>query len=133
MPTFDPSSPYSSREAPECSKDTSVVPTITPLLVWAQKTLEFAGFEIDILFGSHQNRSEFALMTEVLTIDNPFTYDQSKDKIKWEKSMIVKYDSLVKNKTWTLVPLHPRKNLVGCKRIYKRNFIADGEIEKHKD
>ena len=46
--------------------------------------------------------------------------------------MIVEYDSLMKKKTWTLVPLPPRKNLVGYKWIYKTKFIAEGQIEKNK-
>jgi hypothetical protein len=46
-------------------------------------------------------------MTKVLATNDPSTYAQAKDKPKWEKEMTVEYDSLMKNKTWTLVPLPP--------------------------
>ena len=46
--------------------------------------------------------------------------------------MTVEYESLMKNKTWSLVPLHVGKNFVGCKWVYKTNFIAEGQIEKYK-
>ena len=46
--------------------------------------------------------------------------------------MNAEYNSLMRNKTWTLVPLPHRNNLVGCKWIYKTKFIAEGKIEKHK-
>ena len=102
----------------------------TTLTVWARKTLESASSEIGILSDTHQTRSDFALMTKVLATDDPFTYAQTKDKPKWEKAMTGEYDSLMKNKTWTLVPIPPRKNLVGCKWIYKPKFTADGQTKK---
>ena len=37
----------------------------------------------------------------------------------------------MKYKTWTIDPLLPEKNLVGCKWIYKTNISANGHIEKH--
>ena len=37
----------------------------------------------------------------------------------------------MKYKTWTIVPLPPGKNLVGCKWIYKTNISANGHVEKH--
>ena len=46
--------------------------------------------------------------------------------------MTAEYDSLMKNKTWSLIPLPLGKNLVGCKWVYKTKFIVDEHIEKDK-
>ena len=46
--------------------------------------------------------------------------------------MTTEYDSLMKNKTWSLVPLPSGIKLVGCKWVYKTKFTADGQIEKYK-
>ena len=50
-------------------------------------------------------------------------YAQDKDKPVWDKSMALEYDSLIKNKTCTLAPLPPGKNLVECKWIYKTRLL----------
>jgi len=72
------------------------------------------------------------LAIDVPSINVPSIDAQAKDKLEWEKSMTTEYDSLMKNKTWTLVLLPPGQNLVGCKWIYKTKFIAERQIEKHK-
>ena len=46
--------------------------------------------------------------------------------------MTAQYDSLMKNKTWSLVPLPLGKILVGFKWVYKTKFTVDGQIEKYK-
>ena len=46
--------------------------------------------------------------------------------------MTAKYASLMKNKTWSLIPLLVGKNLVGCKWVYKTKFTVEGQIENYK-
>lgn len=41
-------------------------------------------------------------------------------------------EALLKQKTWTLVPLPPYKNLVGCKWIYKVKRNHDGSVARYK-
>ena len=53
-------------------------------------------------------------------------------KPQWEQAMTTEYESLMKNKTWSLVPLPIGKNLVVCKWVYKNKFTVKGWIEKYK-
>jgi len=43
-----------------------------------------------------------------------------------------KYDSLVTNNTWTLVPLPVGRKLVSCKWVFKIKQGANGEVEHYK-
>ena len=113
MPVVDPSSPSSSSIPPEFSEaEETFVSSNLP--VWAQKTLEFAGGEVDNPSDPRRTKSNFALMTKVLAIDDPTSYVQAQGKPQWEQPMTTEYVSLMKNKTWSLVPLPVGKNLVGC-------------------
>jgi hypothetical protein len=42
------------------------------------------------------------------------------------------YDALMQQKTWSLVPLPPNKNLVSCKWLFKIKKNANGSIARHK-
>ncbi|KAL6127768.1 hypothetical protein ACLB2K_071131 [Fragaria x ananassa] len=50
----------------------------------------------------------------------------------WKNAMQAEYDALMKQQTWSLVPLPPDKNLVSCKWIFKIKRNADGLIARHK-
>ena len=52
-------------------------------------------------------------------------------KPQWEQAMTTKNEYLMKNNTWSLIPLPVGKNLVGCKWVYKTKFTAEGQIEKY--
>ena len=71
-------------------------------------------------------------MTKFLAIDDPTTYAQGNGKPHWEPVMNAEYDSLMKNKAWSLAPLPLGKKLVGCKWVYKTKFTTEGQIEKYK-
>ena len=46
--------------------------------------------------------------------------------------LCAEYESLLRNKTWSLVPLPLGNNLVCCKWVYKTNFTTQGQIWKYK-
>jgi len=48
------------------------------------------------------------------------------------EAMKVKYEVLMKNKTWDLVPYPNEKNVIGNKWIYKVKFNSIGDINKYK-
>lgn len=43
-----------------------------------------------------------------------------------------KFTSLQQQHTWTLVPLPPNKNVVGCKWVYKVKRNSDGSFARFK-
>ena len=65
-------------------------------------------------------------MTKVLATHDPTSYTQAKGKNHWEQAMFSEYDSLLRNKTWSLVPLPLGNKLVGCKWVYKTRFTIKG-------
>jgi hypothetical protein len=51
---------------------------------------------------------------------------------RWVAAMDNEHQSLLKNKTWHLVP-HPKgKNIIDCKWVYKIKRKADGTIDRYK-
>jgi len=59
-----------------------VVPSTQILPIWARKTLESAGNEINIPYDTRMTRSDFSLMTKVLATYDPTSYAKAKDKPK---------------------------------------------------
>ena len=49
---------------------------------------------------------------------------------KWRQAMNLKFDALIKNNTWTIVPPTPNQNLVGCKWVFHIKRNADGVVER---
>ena len=53
-------------------------------------------------------------------------------KLSWVDDMVEKYDSIVHNSVWDVVP-RPADNLVVSSRwIYKVKQVVDGNVHKHK-
>ena len=50
----------------------------------------------------------------------------------WVYAMVDKYDSIVKNSAWDIVPRLVEKLVVGSRWIYKVMQAADGSVEKYK-
>ena len=70
------------------------------------------------------------LLADLDTEPTSFTAASKSDH--WIKAMHEEMDALIQQHTWSLVPLPPNKNLVGCKWIYKIKRNPDGTIARHK-
>ena len=55
----------------------------------------------------------------------------SEDSDLWKKAMIEEIDSLDK-KSCDIVQLPAGRNIVGIKRLFKKNFNAEGIVDKYK-
>ena len=51
---------------------------------------------------------------------------------KWRKATDSEYESLLKNETWTLVPLPDNKHAIGSKWVFKVKHRADGTVDRFK-
>ena len=69
-------SPYSPSSSipPEYLEDPEVTVVPSKIIVWARKTLETVGNDIEIPFDTRITITNFSLMTKVLSIDDPPTY-----------------------------------------------------------
>jgi histone deacetylase 1/2 len=50
----------------------------------------------------------------------------------WKEAMDVEFNTLMKNKTWHLVPPVKGSNIVDCKWVFKEKRKADGSLDKDK-
>ncbi|CAL8155886.1 unnamed protein product [Prunus armeniaca] len=67
-----------------------------------------------------------------LSLVEPAAYKSALKVPVWLTVMKEEVDALHSQGTWSLVPLPPNKNLVGCKWIFKIKKHADGSIARHK-
>ncbi|KAI9176297.1 hypothetical protein LWI28_000926 [Acer negundo] len=51
---------------------------------------------------------------------------------EWRRAMSDKFDALIKNGTWVLVPPHTSHNIVRCKWVFCIKRSLDGSISRHK-
>lgn len=71
-----------------------------------------------------------ALLTKVDTNKGPSTHNHAKKNRERELTMVIKYESLIKNQQWKLVTLINNKNIVRCKWVFKTKYGVDGQIDK---
>eukprot|EP00253_Pinus_taeda_P003233 PITA_03233 len=65
-------------------------------------------------------------------VDVPIHFEDAiKDK-KWIEAMDEEMNAIERNKTWDLVELPKRKEVIGVKWVYKTKCNAEGKIERHK-
>ena len=67
--------------------------------------------------------------------DEPGSFKQAlngDDSFKWKEAMNDEFESLLKNKTWELVPRPSDQKVIGCRWVYKIKRGLDGSITRHK-
>ncbi|KAH9779182.1 retrovirus-related pol polyprotein from transposon RE2 [Citrus sinensis] len=62
----------------------------------------------------------------------PSNVGEALSDTKWKAVMQDEYDALIRNKTWSLVPMNPEYKLVGCKWVFRTKYNTDGSISKYK-
>jgi len=62
----------------------------------------------------------------------PSSFQEAVQQMVWVDVMVEKYDSIVQNSVWDVVP-RPEDKLVVCSHwIYKVKQVADGSMQKHR-
>jgi hypothetical protein len=67
-----------------------------------------------------------------LQVFDPSTFQEDKGKPKWEASMKVEYDVLIKNETWVLSMLPPVNKSIGCQCNFEIKYKLDDSLDKYK-
>lgn len=70
--------------------------------------------------------------TLLLTHIEPTGYRQAMKQPQWLQAMQLEHEALVKNNTWTLVPLPADRQAVGCKWVFRTKQNPDGSVNKYK-
>ncbi|KAI5324664.1 hypothetical protein L3X38_033737 [Prunus dulcis] len=60
------------------------------------------------------------------------TYKQASQYSHWKTATKDEYDALIRNDTWSLVPVTQGMNIIQCTWVYKVKRNVDGVIEHHK-
>jgi hypothetical protein len=72
-----------------------------------------------------------ALQTSILA-QEPSTYKQAASHPDWTQAMILEYNALISNQTWTLCPRPPHHNVVRNKWVFKIKQKPDGSVDRFK-
>jgi hypothetical protein len=66
------------------------------------------------------------------SIQVPARIQEALSNPKWTHAIKAEMEALLKNNTWTLVPLPEGKKVVGCKWVFSIKHKADGSVERYK-
>ena len=62
----------------------------------------------------------------------PICFSTTVKHPQWHMAMNTKFDALLQNRTWTLVPSTIARNIIGCKWVFHIKRHADGSIKRYK-
>lgn len=62
----------------------------------------------------------------------PSSVKQALSSPEWLAAMTEKHNVLLRNETWSLVPLPPNRQAIGCKWVFRIKENPDGTINKYK-
>ena len=65
-------------------------------------------------------------------VTNPSSFKEAVEDPAWVDAMMEKYDSIVRNSAWEIVPRPEGKSVVGSRWIYKVKQATDRSVEKYK-
>ena len=65
-------------------------------------------------------------------VTEPSSLDEAVQEPTWVDAMVDKYDTIVRNNAWEIVPRLVGKSVVGSIWIYKVKKASDGSVEKYK-
>jgi hypothetical protein len=64
--------------------------------------------------------------------EEPASEEEALQDRRWVQAMDSEYDALMKNKMWHLVPPPEKKNIIGCRWVFKIKRKADGSNDRYK-
>lgn len=67
-----------------------------------------------------------------LSNSEPSTIQEALAHNKWNQAIHDEFNALVRNQTWSLVPLPPNRHTVGCKWVFKLKKNPDGSVSRYK-
>jgi histone deacetylase 1/2 len=71
-------------------------------------------------------------MFGTVSAEEPSTVQEALADQRWVAAMNNEHTTLLKNKTWHLVPPPKGKNIIGCKWVYKIKKKTNGSIDRYK-
>ncbi|XP_023770563.1 uncharacterized mitochondrial protein AtMg00820-like [Lactuca sativa] len=75
----------------------------------------------------------FAYVVSTSSSDfEPTTFANANKSPQWRAAMVEEYAALIRNNTWSLVPLVPDTNVADCKWVYKLKKDQNGKIIHYK-
>lgn len=84
---------------------------------------------------TEQSMHAAVMYTEENQLNTPVTYSEAmsgSDALRWKEACNDEIKSLIKNKTWTLVPLPSGNRALTCKWVFRIKTDAKGNIQKYK-
>jgi len=72
------------------------------------------------------------LVSKIDSKNKPSSFKEALKHECWKEDMKVKYEALMKNQTWDLVPYPNEQNMIGNKWIYKVKYNSIEKIKKYK-
>lgn len=77
-------------------------------------------------------KPEVYAVTAFDTPTEPHSVKEALMDPKWKEAMNDEYQALLRNNTWSLVPLTSDMNLVGNKWVFRIKYNADGSVQRYK-
>ena len=86
----------------------------------------------DYVSGEGLSEEETELNMEIVTSDDPVSYEEAVKSYKWREAMDAEMESIQKNETWSLTELPAGTKKIGVKWIYKTKLNESGKVDKLK-